>query len=593
MSGFIYFWRRISKILLRQDSKSEVVDLTPRNIEKVEGKNLIDIVEMNSFDRLEAYRDKFPFLALRKCIWRQRINVSRMWMAIISHPVFDYFSLFVIVVNSITLAFYDPINPNAFDTGIFAYLDSIFLSLYTAEMILKVCAWGFVLNKGSYLRDTWNILDFIIIMSSYLQMMISSGTNLNVLRSFRVLRPLRTISGIEGLRVIVTVLMKSISLLLDILIILMFFFVIFAIAGLNLWFGVLKFRWINVLTGAIHPDHDFWGSNMWPSGYIWGKTETNPNYGATSFDNIFFSFLIVIQSVTLEGWVYNMIAIEKASNYLSLFYFIPLIFVGAFFLLNLFLVVLKAKFTEEQIIMKEKNKNKNKIKEESWESEELIKKEDNVNNVYSSLKKINDNIQTSKIGRVDSDDSYAQRRHQHNIDTLRQSQLDMSRSRLITPASSEISSNIKVNAIGQSLSNRKKLNEEDKDDMYITNNNEISRSDICFTYNNDNSSDNPDDYTKENVFARRKFKADYEMIKETVHEDEGNEEQQYHFKSKNEDAIIDTDHYENQSEDYEADCESDNENEEFILKISSKNNKQNNLQQSRKCITKLRNIKIK
>ena len=116
--------------------------------------NLIDIVEMNSFDRLEAYRDKFPFLALRKCIWRQRINVSRMWMAIISHPVFDYFSLFVIVVNSITLAFYDPINPNAFDTGILAYLDSIFLSLYTAEMILKVCAWGFILNKGSYLRDT-------------------------------------------------------------------------------------------------------------------------------------------------------------------------------------------------------------------------------------------------------------------------------------------------------------------------------------------------------------------------------------------------------------------------------------------------------
>lgn len=163
-------------------------------------------------------------------------------MTIISHPIFDNFSLFVIVLNSIILAFYDPLNPNQFDVGVFAYFDTAFLTLYTIEMMLKIFAYGLVLNKGSYLRDSWNILDFTIVMSSYLQMMISSGTNLNVLRSFRVLRPLRTISGIEGLRVIVTVLMKSISLLLDILIILMFFFIIFAIAGLNLWFGVLKYR---------------------------------------------------------------------------------------------------------------------------------------------------------------------------------------------------------------------------------------------------------------------------------------------------------------------------------------------------------------
>jgi hypothetical protein len=35
-------------------------------------------------------------------------------------------------------------------------------------MILKIIGLGFVLEKESYLRDPWNILDFVIVMSSYL-----------------------------------------------------------------------------------------------------------------------------------------------------------------------------------------------------------------------------------------------------------------------------------------------------------------------------------------------------------------------------------------------------------------------------------------
>ena len=580
-------------IIYRRESIQEAIIETPRNDMKFEGINVIDIVEMNSFDKLEAYRDRFPFLALRKFICKQRLNVSIFWMNIISHPIFDNFSLFVIVVNSIILAFYDPLNPTQFDTGVFAYFDTAFLTLYTIEMMLKIFAYGFVLNKGSYLRDSWNILDFTIVMSSYLQMMISSGTNLNVLRSFRVLRPLRTISGIEGLRVIVTVLMKSISLLLDILIILMFFFIIFAIAGLNLWFGALKYRWINKTTGMVHPDHDIWGSNECPVGYFWGKTNEDPNYGVTSFDNIFYSFLLVIQSVTLEGWMYNMTAIQKASNYLSLFFFIPLIFVGAYFLLNLFLVVLKSKFTEEQILMKERKRNQNKS--DSIVSEELVIKEQNINKVYNNLKKVNDDLHTSKIGRVDSDDSYAQRRHQHNLDTLKQSQNDLSRSKIFTPHSSDMSLVFQANVMNASFSNKKgsrNIEEEKYDNsMYLTNNQEVSREDIWFTNNNDYHSDGADEmYIRDKIYSKKKFKAGYEMIKETVHEDEINEDLYNHFKSRSEDIKLDTEHHDNHSEDYEADWESDNEYEEFIPKNIPKRNKSknNNLQQSKKNITNIK-----
>lgn len=75
--------------------------------------------------------------------------------------------------------------------------DNAFQYLYTAEMVVKVVSLGFILNEGSYLRDAWNILDFVIIASGYMGMFLQgSGVNLSALRSFRVIRPLRTISSV-------------------------------------------------------------------------------------------------------------------------------------------------------------------------------------------------------------------------------------------------------------------------------------------------------------------------------------------------------------------------------------------------------------
>lgn len=103
-------------------------------------------------------------------------------------------------------------------------------------MVLKISALGFVMNKHAYLRDAWNILDFVIVVSGYIPYIVPGGsTNISALRSFRVLRPLRSISAIEGLRVIVGALITSMPLLRDTLLVVLFFFVIFAIGGVQLF----------------------------------------------------------------------------------------------------------------------------------------------------------------------------------------------------------------------------------------------------------------------------------------------------------------------------------------------------------------------
>lgn len=136
-------------------------------------------------------------------------------------------------------------NPNP----IFADLETTFLVLYTIEMVFKILGQGFMFGENTYIWDPWNFLDFFIVMSSYAGYITtedtsdvsrkfepgpeveSGGFNVKGLRVFRVLRPLKTISSIKGLKVLILAVISALPLLQDTLLILLFFFIIFAIAG--------------------------------------------------------------------------------------------------------------------------------------------------------------------------------------------------------------------------------------------------------------------------------------------------------------------------------------------------------------------------
>ena len=123
-------------------------------------------------------------------------------------------------------------------------IDYCFTAAYTLEMVIKILSRGLVLNEGAYLRDAFNILDFVIVMSSLLTIFQTNtstqvtgtkkkqGVSLNSLRVFRVLRPLRSITAIRGLKILVQSLISALPLLKDTIVVLIFFLLIFAIAGI-------------------------------------------------------------------------------------------------------------------------------------------------------------------------------------------------------------------------------------------------------------------------------------------------------------------------------------------------------------------------
>ena len=181
--------------------------------------------------------DGHKCLNFRKKVKKFIIHVSEACELITNHKFFEGFIILIIGLNCITLAQSDSTKE---ETNVEKNIDLIFNIIYTIEMVMRIFSMGFILEKGSYLRNNWCQLDFICVTTAYLEIIGGSGGSLGALRAFRVLRPLRFVNNIEGLKIVVSSVMAAIPMLKHTIIVLFFFFLIFAIGGLNLFMGMLK-----------------------------------------------------------------------------------------------------------------------------------------------------------------------------------------------------------------------------------------------------------------------------------------------------------------------------------------------------------------
>ena len=86
--------------------------------------------------------------------WTPRIVVFN----IIKTKGFEAAVIILILANCVFLALEDPRRP---PPAWAASVELFFSIAFTVEMVIKWFALGFVLHKGSYLRNSWNMLDFV------------------------------------------------------------------------------------------------------------------------------------------------------------------------------------------------------------------------------------------------------------------------------------------------------------------------------------------------------------------------------------------------------------------------------------------------
>uniref|UniRef100_A0A8C7SMZ4 Sodium channel protein n=1 Tax=Oncorhynchus mykiss TaxID=8022 RepID=A0A8C7SMZ4_ONCMY len=244
------------------------------------------------------------------------------------------------------------------------YVEYTFTGIYTFESLIKILARGFCVGPFTFLRDPWNWLDFSVIVMAYVTEFVDLG-NVSALRTFRVLRALKTISVIPGLKTIVGALIQSVKKLADVMILTVFCLSVFALIGLQLFMGNLRQKCVRstaplLLFSLISDNYykvegakdalicgDGSDAGHCPDGFECRKAGRNPNYGYTSFDSFGWAFLSLFRLMTQDYWenLYHQTLRSAGKTYMV--FFVVVIFLGSFYLVNLILAVVAMAYEEQ------------------------------------------------------------------------------------------------------------------------------------------------------------------------------------------------------------------------------------------------------
>ncbi|XP_058855858.1 voltage-dependent L-type calcium channel subunit alpha-1D-like isoform X1 [Acipenser ruthenus] len=299
--------------------------------------------------------------------------IRRACISLVEWKPFDIFILIAIFANCVALAVYIPFpaddsNSTNHDLETVEYA---FLIVFTIETFLKIFAYGLVMHQNAYVRNGWNMLDFIIVVVGLFSVVLEQLTNegdgdnhsggkpggfdVKALRAFRVLRPLRLVSGVPSLQVVLNSIIKAMVPLLHIALLVLFVIIIYAIIGLELFIGKMHTTCYISGTDLIAEDEPApcavsgVGRQCPINGTVCKEGWHGPNGGITNFDNFAFAMLTVFQCITMEGWTDVLYWMNDAMGYeLPWVYFVSLVIFGSFFVLNLVLGVLSGEFSKER-----------------------------------------------------------------------------------------------------------------------------------------------------------------------------------------------------------------------------------------------------
>ncbi|XP_062362121.1 sodium channel protein type 5 subunit alpha-like isoform X5 [Cinclus cinclus] len=300
--------------------------------------------------------------------------IRRAAIKILVHSLFSMFIMCTILTNCVFMAQSETPSWNK-------YVEYTFTGIYTFESLIKILARGFCMTEFTFLRDPWNWLDFSVIVMAYITEFVDLG-NVSALRTFRVLRALKTISVISGLKTIVGALIQSVKKLADVMILTVFCLSVFALIGLQLFMGNLRHKCVrdytmfNFTNGSLYLDGRTWNNSeeflsdpvnyfikngtedvllcgnssdagTCPEGYICLKAGENPDHGYTSFDTFGWAFLSLFRLMTQDYWERLYQQTLRSAGKIYMLFFMLVIFLGSFYLINLILAVVAMAYEEQ------------------------------------------------------------------------------------------------------------------------------------------------------------------------------------------------------------------------------------------------------
>ena len=289
---------------------------------------------LHNFDRAVEVDHGIRGLALQICQW-------------------EYFETTVLVligINCIMLALYDPLDEGqksslAQSTQI---VEKVLVVVFALEIVIKMVAFGLLKGRKAFFRSGWNWMDLLVVAAGLPSLVTPSSFSekFTVIRALRVLRPLRTITRVPGLVVLVDTLIQCFSGMLPVIVIFSGFFFLFGVAGCQMFQGRLNYDCYDAETLLLNEAYGRkCGSVDCPGGNVCLVSQLAPNSGITSFNNIGVAFLTIFVAMTLEGWVDVMYMLQDStSTVAATTFFLLLVLVGSFFVLQLTMAIVSNQY---------------------------------------------------------------------------------------------------------------------------------------------------------------------------------------------------------------------------------------------------------
>ena len=196
----------------------------------------------------------------------------------------------LIVVNAITLGLETSPGVMASIGPTLVALDHAVLAIFVTELAIRIGAHG-----RDFFRDPWSLFDLAVVALA----LAPSTENFSVLRALRVLRVLRLITAVPQMRKVVGGLLSALPGLGSVVAILCLIFYVAAVMAAQL-FGSTFPQWFGTLGGSLYS---------------------------------------LFQIMTLESWSMGIVRPIMEVHPFAWAFFVPLILVATFTMLNLFIAV--------------------------------------------------------------------------------------------------------------------------------------------------------------------------------------------------------------------------------------------------------------
>ena len=240
-------------------------------------------------------------------------QAKKICRAIIDHPYFGTTFTVLILINTLLLSMEYAGMPDDYAKGL-ETCNLILTISFILELVLKVVGMG----ATEYGKDNFNLFDAAVVLISIIELAAAGSGGLSALRAFRILRILKLIRSWTSLQNFLYTVYLTVLDLGNFSFIVFLAIFIFALLGMQLFGGKMC-----GLDDGDTPRHNF--------------------------DTLLWALVTVFQVLTGEDWNAVMYDGMAANGSWSALYFVALLVIGNFLVLNLFIAILLTNFGQQEI----------------------------------------------------------------------------------------------------------------------------------------------------------------------------------------------------------------------------------------------------